>query len=133
MGVMTVMTAPTLPAVTSPDGVNAYVWCRYCDRFHTHGNLAGHRLAHCIVEDSPYRGGGYVLEMVEGTKRSLQPPASERRKPRRRSRFLGYVLVHGWNEERSAPAITSVTPCDNCGRLLRGGRWPCLSCSGGAA
>lgn len=94
---------PTLPAVASKDGKSASVWCRYCDRFHTHGNAPGHRVAHCIVEDSPYRDRGYVLELVAGTQKSLRPPAEARRKPRRRQRFLGYVLVHGWDEERPTP------------------------------
>ena len=124
---------PVLPAVASVDGVNASAWCRYCDRFHTHGNAAGHRVAHCLVEDSPYRDTGYVLEMVKGTKKDLQPPPSQRRKPRRRPRFLGYVLVHGWDEARPAPITPLTTPCRGCGRQLRGGREFCLSCLGGVA
>ena len=108
---------PTLPAVASDDGAVAYIWCRYCDQHHVHGNLPGHRVAHCIVEDSPYRDCGYVLELVTGAKKRLQPPAAERRKPRRRPRFLGYVLVHGWDEERPTPIALAGTlypsyPCE---------------------
>lgn len=108
-----VIPPPTLPAVASDDGKIASVWCRYCDRFHTHGNLPGHRVAHCVVEDSPYRDRGYVLELVVGTQKSLKPPAAERRKPRRQKRFLGYVLVHGWDEERPTPIRSRVTSLEN--------------------
>ncbi len=89
---------PVLPAVVSPSGETVSVWCRYCDRFHTHGNVPGHRVAHCIVDDSPYRqDGGYVLDIVPGTQKTVRPPQSERRKPRR-GRYSG--LLHGWNDER---------------------------------
>ena len=73
---------PSLPAVASRDGVNAIVWCRYCDDFHWHGNGDGGRVAHCVVSDSPYRETGYVLELVPGAPESLRPPRSDRRRPR---------------------------------------------------
>ena len=52
---------PTINAEPTGDDRLRF-FCRYCDRYHYHG--AGHRVAHCSVEDSPYRDTGYVL--IEG-------------------------------------------------------------------
>lgn len=65
---------PSLPAVASDSGQTLRVWCRYCARYHSHGRNPddpigasnGHRVAHCAVEDSPYRATGYDLFEVEG-------------------------------------------------------------------
>lgn len=64
---------PTLDAYryTSKDGdVSLIVWCQYCLRWHWHGagnapgDGDGHRSAHCYVQTSPYRQGGYSLHEV---------------------------------------------------------------------
>ncbi len=37
------------------------VWCPYCATFHHHGAGPGHRAAHCISTDSPFRETGYYI------------------------------------------------------------------------
>ena len=37
------------------------VWCKFEKKWHYHGKAPGHRVAHCIKEDSPYHRTGYVL------------------------------------------------------------------------
>jgi hypothetical protein len=56
------------------------VWCDYCRVWHGHGEPAGHRVAHCLNPDSPYRRGGYDLEVVgdfteevRASKRGIRP------------------------------------------------------------
>lgn len=64
--------ADAAPGAREPDGaapvLDAYedgtcwrVWCRYCHVWHTHSRGAGHRVAHCLVAESPYRQTGYTL------------------------------------------------------------------------
>jgi len=66
---------PILDAVRikDPRGDLLAVFCRYCNRDHLHGGGKrpgdgdGHRVAHCWVDDSPYKNGpkpGYVLREV---------------------------------------------------------------------
>ena len=56
--------APVLPAHPTEHG-DWRVWCVYCDRWHQHGAVPGHRAAHCHVTTSPYLRTGYVLELAE--------------------------------------------------------------------
>lgn len=39
-------------------------WCRYCNKWHQHGQGDGHRSAHCW--DSPYSKTGYILKTKSG-------------------------------------------------------------------
>lgn len=56
-------TAPTLPAYS--DGINILVWCGYCRTYHVHGSGGdGHRVAHCMDDNSPYDRTGYILAYV---------------------------------------------------------------------
>jgi hypothetical protein len=38
-------------------------WCRFCRRYHLHSAGEGHRVAHCVDDQSPYRRTGYVLAL----------------------------------------------------------------------
>lgn len=44
---------------------NLSTWCSYCCKFHHHGTSEGHRVAHCINEDSPFINTGYVLKKIK--------------------------------------------------------------------
>jgi hypothetical protein len=55
------------------DGEQAWFWCPFCLRYHYHGQGGepsrkggflnyGHRVAHCINSDSPFRETGYYLK-----------------------------------------------------------------------
>jgi len=57
---------PVLGAVPSASGRGWNVWCCWCRRIHSHAPESGHRAAHCIEPESPYRTTGYVLELLEG-------------------------------------------------------------------
>jgi hypothetical protein len=61
---MTIASSPVLPAFATKSG-SWKVWCRYCNLWHYHGPLPGHRSAHCRVATSPYRRTGYVLQLAE--------------------------------------------------------------------
>ena len=37
-------------------------WCQYCSLPHYHSHEEGHRIAHCIKENSPYIETGYILK-----------------------------------------------------------------------
>lgn len=58
---------PILFGYTDGSGEALRVWCRYCSRYHVHGATRvvgggdGHRIAHCICEDSPYLITGYIV------------------------------------------------------------------------
>ena len=56
---------PVLPAYETPDGLLG-VWCCFCRRYHIHGPPAGHRVAHCVVNGSPYMATGYILHLEGG-------------------------------------------------------------------
>lgn len=43
-------------------GNQLVVWCQYCRTPHYHSAEDGHRGAHCVNQESPYRKTGYVLE-----------------------------------------------------------------------
>jgi hypothetical protein len=51
---------PTLPAYD--DGYNYKVWCEHCRRWHLHGRIDGHRVAHCHRPSSPYDRTGYIIQ-----------------------------------------------------------------------
>lgn len=40
-------------------------FCPYCKCIHTHGNIDGHRIAHCTKDDSPFKKTGYVIVTEE--------------------------------------------------------------------
>lgn len=61
---------PTVFAFSDGSGEALRWFCRYCGRFHVHGAYPevgaanGHRVAHCIAEDSPYlKTGFFVVEL----------------------------------------------------------------------
>jgi len=88
---------PVLLAERTGDGLTVRVWCRYCDTHHVHGDpttVEGgtrNRVAHCHVDDSPYRKMGYTLDVVDAI-----PRPTERRKPR----DVGNRRLHGWGPKR---------------------------------
>jgi len=48
-------------------GKSVKFWCPFCNRWHIHGGepdrqWEGHRVAHCINEQSPYKETGYILK-----------------------------------------------------------------------
>ena len=43
----------------------AVFWCEYCKTYHYHGPMDGHRVAHCISEDSPFNRTGYILKIED--------------------------------------------------------------------
>ena len=44
------------------------IWCRHCQRWHTHGSaVGGHRVAHCAWK-SPYMENGYYLILTDRPK-----------------------------------------------------------------
>lgn len=63
---------PILFAVASDSGRSLRVFCCYCGRWHVHGRNPdepmgasnGHRVSHCLAEDSPYIETGYILVEV---------------------------------------------------------------------
>jgi hypothetical protein len=60
---------PVLSAYVSADGLDIHVACHHCRAWHRHGTGAGavkleHRVAHCWRKDSPFREGGYHLQIV---------------------------------------------------------------------
>jgi len=45
----------------SNDSSTVKVWCGYCAEYHYHSPAPGHRVAHCLNEQSPYLSTGYVI------------------------------------------------------------------------
>jgi hypothetical protein len=41
-----------------------HVWCTHCGCYHHHGRGEGQRVAHCIVDGSPYARTGYYLRVA---------------------------------------------------------------------
>lgn len=64
-------TVPLMPARLSQDGLTCSFICPVCGVMHTHGAQAGHAVAHCIVDGSPYRETGYDLMIVDGEQNPL--------------------------------------------------------------
>jgi hypothetical protein len=50
---------PILEAIDT--GENYAVWCKYCNRWHYHSRIDGHRVAHCFNLSSPYKETGYEV------------------------------------------------------------------------
>lgn len=44
-----------------PDGKGWRAWCPFCIKFHFHGAMEGHRVAHCASAQSPFSEKGYFL------------------------------------------------------------------------
>lgn len=67
---------PTLDCTLDPDTCLVRAWCAHCGVHHQHGvptyrgrtprpgEILGHRVAHCDIEDSPYRAHGYYLRFA---------------------------------------------------------------------
>jgi hypothetical protein len=70
------------------------VWCKYCQVYHFHGAMDGHRVAHCHDMDrrgrqlplNPYRTTGYIL-------RYAGPVTPEMRRDMERARPKGPVAA----------------------------------------
>lgn len=56
---------PILLGFPTENGKQLAVWCPYCVRYHYHGNVEGHRLAHCKREKSPYNKTGYIIKKAD--------------------------------------------------------------------
>jgi hypothetical protein len=55
-------TIPTLEAMPVDGCTDQWkVWCQYCETFHFHGAIDGHRVAHCHTDSSPYKRSGYII------------------------------------------------------------------------
>ena len=78
------------------------VWCEYCQLWHIHGAGDGHKVAHCLVDNSAYHTTGYVL-----TCRGKWTQEMKQRKRRRlvRCRVCRVYL---------SPAVEPVV-CPRCG------------------
>lgn len=50
-------------------------WCPFCQDWHHHGVGEGHRVSHCINDNSPFKKTGYMLKKVKipGNKLTLKP------------------------------------------------------------
>lgn len=57
------MIHPVLLAEPTEHGLRA--WCPFCARWHFHGQGDGHRVAHCIEEDSALHATGYILVLAD--------------------------------------------------------------------
>ena len=60
---------PTVTVEHCAEGTVSF-YCEHCNEQHIHGNperkirgSLGHRVAHCLYEGSPYKDGGYYLEL----------------------------------------------------------------------
>lgn len=47
--------------VAEPGEVGWRFYCEYCRCYHHHGDMAGHRVAHCSNPKSPFMETGYIL------------------------------------------------------------------------
>ncbi len=76
-GMLLSLDAPTIAAFARNHDGNRrlMVWCRYCDKWHSHGQGEGHREAHCS-ESTPYTLTGYNLAFAGSWKKSFEvnPP-----------------------------------------------------------
>jgi len=64
------MTTPVLNAYDEEvRGLKQFaVWCEHCQLWHHHGAQPGHRVSHCVDQDSPYKLTGYILRPVNRPK-----------------------------------------------------------------
>ncbi len=60
----------------------ALVWCRHCQRWHSHGwqGGGGHRAAHCDWE-SPYSERGYYLVLTDNPLPKMRQARHSRKRP----------------------------------------------------
>ena len=65
---------PSVFAVDDGNGITCSFYCRWCDKRHLHGLGEGHRVAHCLCDDSPLRLTGYNIKLVD-----VEPPPPRRR------------------------------------------------------
>lgn len=77
--------APVL--VARQDGPQYVVWCPYCIREHRHGAVSGHRRAHCLDEESPFKETGYEIALPKELPALRREKARERRKLSRASKL----------------------------------------------
>lgn len=56
---------PVLLAYIQKGGKYLQAWCPFCVRWHLHGWGFGHRVAHCHLQDSPFKETGYVLKAAD--------------------------------------------------------------------
>ncbi len=56
---------PVLLAVPIPSGKCWHAWCPFCKTYHMHGAVAGHHVAHCANENSPFKETGYMLRELK--------------------------------------------------------------------
>lgn len=69
------LTPKNAPIVAAyDDGKHYWMECIYCQCWHGHGRSNGHRLAHCLTQDSPYHYSGYILHMMGQIARPPQQP-----------------------------------------------------------
>jgi len=67
------------------------VWCEWCDRWHSHGVGGGHRVEHCLAEDSPYHVTGYILRWKGAATPSIIQALEHPRRLRMCRRCLVYL------------------------------------------
>lgn len=58
---------PVLKGYVTKSG-QLVVWCPYCRDWHFHGNVEGHRVAHCV--DGPLKERGYYIQPFTKTELS---------------------------------------------------------------
>lgn len=67
---------PVVQAFVSKCKKQSHVWCPFCQDWHGHGPNDGHRTAHCINPQSPFKETGYRLrvvgEMTEKLRKSIR-------------------------------------------------------------
>jgi hypothetical protein len=62
------MNIPTIAATLTKSGRQLTFYCKHCRCWHFHSagdDAAGHRVAHCWRENSPYKDTGYYLTLEE--------------------------------------------------------------------
>ncbi|MGO3652558.1 hypothetical protein [Vagococcus sp.] len=63
------MKYPILKGRKVPNRTMWACWCPYCYMDHYHGEIDGHRQAHCIRKGSPFmKTGYYIMEETERDK-----------------------------------------------------------------
>ena len=50
-----------VPCGLTQTGKQLEFYCPHCKQMHRHGNGGGHRVSHCIKQDSPLRRGYYIV------------------------------------------------------------------------
>jgi hypothetical protein len=64
---------PVLIGEITSGGIQIAAWCPFCRIQHLHGaggdDGEGHRVAHCVHDDSPFKESGYYIVLLETMKR----------------------------------------------------------------